>query len=104
MDAVVTLLLLVAPYVLLVAIDRVLPGGDQHATLFPPPADLPWPRGVQEQDMPRWVFYVHQEPPTNRPLGAVGAVSYGDGRSAKAHGRWDRGSDAVEADSLLGAR
>ena len=61
MDAVATLLLLVAPYVLFAAIDRFLPGGDRPFSLFLPPAELPWPRGLQEEDTPRWTFDVVEE-------------------------------------------
>jgi hypothetical protein len=63
----VMVLLLLAPYLLFAAIDRVLPGRDQPLRLFPPPAELPWPRGVQEEDMPRWAFDIDQAPPINGP-------------------------------------
>ena len=51
-----------SPVVVFVAIVRRLLG-DQPMSLFASGADLPWPRGVQEQDAPRWTFDAVQEPP-----------------------------------------
>jgi hypothetical protein len=61
MDALATVLLLAAPYLLFVAIDRFLPGGDQPISLFRLDPDRPWPLVGHEEDELPWTFAIGSE-------------------------------------------
>jgi hypothetical protein len=61
MDALVTLLLLATPCLVVVLIDRLLPGRDQPMTVFLASSHIPWSRSGPEEDPPRWPLEVIDE-------------------------------------------